>query len=59
GFFLVFVVSHSLIGTRSILLDLNPKKAVMRVIDALLVTVGLVATGYGIWLLFAVINWGA
>ena len=59
GFFLVFVVSHSLIGTRSILLDLNPKKAVMRIIDALLVLIGLVATGYGIWLLFAVINWGS
>jgi succinate dehydrogenase hydrophobic anchor subunit len=57
GFFLVFVVVHSLIGTRSIILDLNLKRGVMRVIDALLVVVGVVAISYGIWLLFAVLNW--
>jgi len=59
GCFLVFVVVHSLIGTRSIILDLNPKQGIMRVIDALLVIIGAGAIVYGIWLLFAVLNWGA
>lgn len=59
GCFLVFVVVHSLIGTRSIILDLNLKQGIMRVIDALLVIIGAGAIVYGIWLLFAVLNWGA
>ncbi len=58
GFFLLFVVAHSLIGTRSIILDLHPKPAVLRVVDVLLVGIGIFASVYGIWLLFAVLNFG-
>jgi succinate dehydrogenase / fumarate reductase membrane anchor subunit len=55
GFFLVFVVSHSLVGVRSIFLDLNPKKTVMQVFDVILIAVGVVSIVYGIWLLGAIL----
>lgn len=48
--FLITVVSHGLIGLRSIILDLNPARSVMRVTDWVLVIVGVVSIGYGIWL---------
>jgi succinate dehydrogenase hydrophobic anchor subunit len=51
GFFLVFVVSHAILGLRSILLDLDPGPARLRWIDPVLLLLGLAATGYGIWLL--------
>ena len=46
-FFLVFVVSHSLIGLRSILLDLNPSDYLLKIIDRILVIVGSGASIYG------------
>ncbi len=49
-FFLVFVVSHALLGLRSILLDLNPSSTVIRVADWIFISIGLVAIVYGIWL---------
>lgn len=55
GFFLVFVVVHSLLGIRSILLDLKPSRALMSVIDSSLTLFGLAAIGYGIFLLLAVV----
>ncbi|MEW6178730.1 MAG: hypothetical protein AB1522_02270 [Chloroflexota bacterium] len=58
GFFLLFVIAHSLIGTRSIILDLRPSAGLLKVLDILFIALGLFATGYGIWLLFAVINFG-
>ena len=48
--FLITVVSHGLIGLRSIILDLNPSRKVMSVTDWVLITVGVVSVGYGIWL---------
>lgn len=54
GFFLIFVVTHSLIGLRSILLDLKPTRSAMNIIDGGLTLFGLVAIVYGIWLLFAI-----
>lgn len=54
GFFLVFVVSHSLVGMRSIFLDLNPRKTVMQILDVALIAIGAVSIVYGIWLLFAI-----
>ena len=56
GVFLAFVVSHSLIGMRSILLDLKPAPSALRVIDIALVLIGVVATGYGLWLLQAIVT---
>ncbi len=54
--FLVIVVSHSLLGTRSILLDLNPSASFKRVMDWFLTAVGIVAIGYGIWLLRTIVS---
>jgi succinate dehydrogenase hydrophobic anchor subunit len=56
--FLVIVVSHSLRGLRSIILDLNPIGNVLRVIDVLMVTFGIAAIVYGIVLMRLVIAHG-
>lgn len=58
GFFLLFVISHSLIGLRSIILDLNPGKGTTRLINILLWIIGLGFTAYGIWLLISIVNQG-
>jgi succinate dehydrogenase / fumarate reductase membrane anchor subunit len=58
GFFLVFVISHALIGLRSILLDLNPSDGLLRAVDILFWVVGVGFTIYGIWLLWAVARQG-
>ncbi len=55
GFFLVFVVVHSLVGLRSILLDLKPTRALLSVIDGILTLFGTGAIVYGIWLLLAIV----
>jgi succinate dehydrogenase/fumarate reductase cytochrome b subunit len=55
GFFVIFVVSHSLLGVRSIFLDLNPSRRVTRVVDVVLVAIGVVSIVYGIWLLTAIL----
>ncbi len=56
--FLVIVVSHSLMGLRSIILDLNPIGNVLRVIDVFMVTFGIAAIVYGIVLMRLVIAHG-
>ncbi len=52
--FLVFVVSHALVGLRGILLDLNPSARILRIIDIALTVVGIVAIVYGIALVWAI-----
>jgi succinate dehydrogenase hydrophobic anchor subunit len=52
--FLIIVVAHALIGFRSVILDLNPARNAMRVIDWLLVILGVGSVVYGIWLALAV-----
>jgi len=54
AFFLIFVVSHALVGVRSIVLDLNPSDSLLSVVDWVLIATGLVASGYGIWLLIEI-----
>lgn len=49
--FLVVVVTHSLIGARSIVLDLNPSQNVVKVMDVFLVILGVGAILYGVWLM--------
>jgi succinate dehydrogenase / fumarate reductase membrane anchor subunit len=53
--FLIFVISHALIGTRSIILDLRPSPRMLRVIDVLLLLTGIFFSVYGIWILLAVV----
>ncbi len=48
--FLVFVVTHALLGIRSILLDLNPSRVALRWINVSLLVIGAAAIVYGIWL---------
>jgi succinate dehydrogenase / fumarate reductase membrane anchor subunit len=48
--FLVTVVTHSLIGLRGILLDMNPSRKLLNVVTWLLVVLGVSSVGYGIWL---------
>jgi succinate dehydrogenase / fumarate reductase membrane anchor subunit len=57
--FLGTVVTHSLIGLRGILLDLNPARRLLKVIDGGLIVVGIGAVTYGIWLVFAIVSKGA
>ncbi len=56
--FLAFVVSHSLVGLRGILLDLNPSDKLLGWIDAVLMVVGVGAVGYGIWLIAVIVAKG-
>ncbi len=56
--FLVIVVCHSLLGVRSILLDLNPSAGSLKVIDWGFLAVGVVSSVYGIWLIQAVVAAG-
>lgn len=58
GAFLIFVVSHSLIGLRSIILDLNPSPKVLSGVTWVLTGVGAASLIYGIWLLLAIVAQG-
>ncbi len=54
GIFLFVVVLHSLLGLRSIILDLNPSVKLAKRLDILLLLVGIVAMVYGVWLLIVI-----
>lgn len=58
GFFLAAVLTHALLGLRSIFLDLNPSGKALRVLDRVFVLMGLSALIYGIWLLLKVSSLG-
>lgn len=57
--FLIFAVSHSLIGLRSILLDLNPSDRLLRIVDILFWLAGTGFIIYGIWLAMVIAGRGA
>jgi succinate dehydrogenase / fumarate reductase membrane anchor subunit len=48
--FLVTVVTHSLIGLRGIVLDMNPSRNSLNIVTWLFVALGVLSIGYGIWL---------
>ncbi len=56
--FLIVVVSHALIGMRSILLDLHPSRSLMKLIDPALIFIGGVSIVYGIWLVLTLVSRG-
>jgi succinate dehydrogenase / fumarate reductase membrane anchor subunit len=56
--FLVFVVTHALLGLRSIIIDLNPSEGVLRATSWVFAALGLVAVGYGVWLALAIAGRG-
>ena len=57
--FLIFVVSHALVGLRSILLDLHLSPALLRPADVLLLLAGSAAIAYGTWLVFVIQSQGS
>ena len=57
-FFLIFVVSHSLIGLRSVLLDLHPSNQVLKWLNRGLVILGSIAIIYGTWLVIVIVGRG-
>lgn len=56
--FLIFAVTHSFLGVRSIILDLNPSPRVMRVINSILMVAGSAAIIYGVWLIITLVSRG-
>ena len=56
--FLITVVTHSLIGLRGILLDLNPTRRLLKVMDWGFVIAGIAAISYGIWLALVIVSKG-
>jgi succinate dehydrogenase hydrophobic anchor subunit len=57
--FVIFVVSHALIGLRGIILDLKPSRAFLNVINWFFTLGGAAAIIYGIWLILTLVTKGA
>jgi succinate dehydrogenase / fumarate reductase membrane anchor subunit len=56
--FLATVVTHSLIGLRGIILDMNPSRTILTVINWFLSALGIFSVAYGIWLALAIASKG-
>jgi succinate dehydrogenase / fumarate reductase membrane anchor subunit len=56
--FLVSVVTHSLSGLRGIVLDLKPSRALLKIMDWVLVLFGISAVSYGTWLAITIASKG-
>ncbi len=54
--FLVVVVTHALLGVRSILLDLSLVQKIRRVVDGFFLALGAFAIIYGAWLVITLAN---
>jgi succinate dehydrogenase / fumarate reductase membrane anchor subunit len=57
--FLATVVTHSLIGLRGIILDMNPSRSVLNIVTWLMVILGVFSVGYGVWLALAIASQGS
>jgi succinate dehydrogenase hydrophobic anchor subunit len=57
--FVVFVVSHALVGLRGIILDLKPSRPLLNAVNWVFSAVGIFAIVYGIWLILTVVAQGA
>lgn len=57
--FLITVVTHSLIGLRGILLDLNPSRRTLSFVTWVLVLLGISSIVYGIWLALTIASKGS
>ena len=56
--FLITVVSHSLIGLRGIILDMNPSRQALKIITWILSLLGVFSVAYGIWLALTIASKG-
>ena len=52
--FLLFAITHSLLGIRSIVLDLNPPPKRLRLVTLALILIGVGFITYGIWLVLEI-----
>ena len=57
--FLITVVTHSLIGLRGIVLDMNPSRTVLKIVTWLLVGLGVSSVVYGTWLALTIASQGS
>jgi len=57
--FLVTVVTHSLIGLRGIILDMNPSRNILKIVTWLLTLLGVSSVAYGIWLALSIASKGS
>lgn len=57
--FVALVVSHSLVGLRGIILDMNPSRAVITAVNWLFTAAGILSIGYGIWLIEVIVSKGS
>lgn len=56
--FVIIVVTHSLIGLRGIVLDMNPSRPVLNAVTWFLSLLGISAIVYGIWLALTIASKG-
>ncbi len=56
--FLIFVVTHALIGLRSVLLDLHPSNIFLKWINYGLGVLGVGSIVYGVWLVLVIVGRG-
>jgi succinate dehydrogenase hydrophobic anchor subunit len=56
--FLALVVSHSLLGLRSIVLDMQPSRGLLNAINWIFLIVGIVSFVYGTWLILTIVSRG-
>jgi len=54
--FLIVVVSHGLLGARSLLLDFKPSRSVLQAINISFLALGIVSIVYGIWLIRVIVT---
>lgn len=57
--FVTFVVTHALLGLRSIILDLRPSRTVLSLINWSFLIVGAVSIVYGVWLILLIVSRGS
>jgi succinate dehydrogenase hydrophobic anchor subunit len=57
--FVVFAVSHSLIGLRGIILDMKPSDGLLKILDWASIILGIAAIVYGISLIAVIVSRGA
>jgi succinate dehydrogenase / fumarate reductase membrane anchor subunit len=57
--FLITVVTHSLIGLRGIILDMNPSPQTLKIVTWLLTILGVSSVVYGIWLALTIASKGS
>jgi succinate dehydrogenase hydrophobic anchor subunit len=56
--FVAVVVTHSLIGLRGIILDMNPSRSLLKIVNWVMVLLGVSSVAYGIWLAITIASKG-